>query len=128
MTTLAERAKIERDALGDPAAPPSGSTQQEVEAANLLLSRIRAATLKAAENILSDATEIPAAGLERDKIGWARFVLAQPETVQLEMLRALLAKYDTSTVAQVAAVEDGPLLTAVEEFVPRLAAGRGISR
>jgi hypothetical protein len=129
MTTLAERAKIERDAVSDPASLPAGSTEQEeVTAARLLLARIRSAVLDVAETVISDATAVPSAGLERDKIGWARSVIASPDQAQMEVLRVLLAKFGESTVAQIAAVTDVQMVAAVTDLVPRLAAGRGIGR
>ena len=127
MTTLAEREKIERDSRSDPN-NPGESTEAEVIAARALLARIRSGVLQVAVAQLPEDGVIPPSGISRDAIAWGRDVLRSPDTWAADVLRTLLARFSTLSVAQLAGVTDQQIIDAVADNVPALAVGRDVRR
>ena len=119
MTTYTERNKIEADAQADPAALPPGSTQQEVDAAKALLSRIRQGLFDVAVEVLVTGSE------DREKVGWARRVLSNPPDTFV--MRILLAHFDNLTVTQVLGASDTAIHDALLPMVERLALGFNVN-
>lgn len=124
MATYTQRHKIERDSISDPLSPPSGSTQQDVEAAIVLRNRIRSTVLDLAVERLA-VDPLPESGEELEQIGWARAVLASPDGYGDAALRLALAHFDALTPAQILDpnLTDQALHDAINALVPALATG-----
>lgn len=127
MTTYIQRAKIEQDSKADPSAPPSGSTEAEVNAAIAFLARVRSAVLDVAEESMS-VDPVPASGPVREAVAWARAAATNPDPAATLVLRLLLAKFDDASPADFVATTDSQIRAAVVAMVPALAAGRDVRR
>jgi hypothetical protein len=138
MATYAERFKIERDSriepdgiIGSPPEIPSDTTVAEIQAAVVLRKRIRSTVMDlATEIIAANAVSIPTSGIERDKIAWARLVVASPDAAAEQMLRVLLAHFDAFSAAQILdpGITDQTIHDAIEILIPALALGHDVRR
>lgn len=126
MTTLAERAEIEANSQGDPA-----SVDPAVQAAIVLLARIRSGVIDVAQSQLATPAPDPETVAWREAIAWARDAVMVPDNWSRIVLRLLLAKFDALTPAQladVAVVTDEAVIDEIEALVPTLALGRDVRR
>lgn len=124
MATYEEIAKIERDATADPAVPPSGSTQQEVQDANALLARVRAAVIIEAQSVLDAGVPSGSDRAGVSALVWARETIDGPFAISVAALRLALANFSGNSVAQILAADDSTIQTYVGTVRATLSYGK----
>ena len=120
MATLLELYTIEANSLKN----PEVEVDADVLAAIDLLHKVRSAVMQHAADVLG--TPLPTDDTRADALellAWAQKAVVSPDAETARVLRFVLATNAAATTAQILAVTDATILSAIEPVLPFLAKG-----